>query len=90
MFKDIDQDEKIDILARKVKILESKIKGGSGMSKLITSLVGLDCKIKMDYENVSCRVLDVDDEWVKLLIYGKKEDKTVIIRTDAIEKIELD
>lgn len=88
-FADMEQDDKIKALERKIKQLERKQNGGNYMSKMISSLVGYDCIATIDYEEVKCRILETDEEWIKLLIYGKKGDKTVIHRIENIEKIEL-
>lgn len=87
---DMDQDEKIAILERKVRRLESKLNGGNGMSKILESLVGQDVTMNIGYEELKCRVLDCDDEWVKLTVFGKKKDSTIIRRVSEINKVTLD
>lgn len=89
-FADMEQDDKIKALERKIKQLERKQNGGNIMSKMISSLVGYDCTVTIDFDDLKCRVLEADEEWIKLLVYGKKGDKTVIHRIENIEKIELD
>ncbi len=59
------------------------------MSKLIMDLIGMDCTIELDYGEKRCRVMDADEEWVKLLIYGKKADEAVLRRIDDIQQIKL-
>lgn len=87
---DMDQDRKIQLLENRIKRLENKLNGGNKMSKILDSLVGQDVTISMDFEEIKCRVLDCDDDWVKLMVYGKKKDTTVIRRVDAINKVTLD
>lgn len=87
---DMDQNDKIELLEKKVKRLEKKLYGGNNMSKMIESLIGMECTITFDYSGEKCRVLDADEEWIKLLVYGKKGDRTVIRHIDEIESIELD
>lgn len=89
-FADMEQDDKIRVLERRIHQLERKINGGNGMSGIIKGLIGQDCTLKMDYEDVKCRITDADEEWVKLLVYGKKGDKSVIKRIDAIDEIIID
>ena len=91
MFTDMGQDERLDNLERKIRRLEKRLNGGNEMSKIIKDLAGMDCILNADgfYEE-KCRVLECDDEWIKLLIYNKKADKTVIIPIDSIEKITME
>lgn len=90
MITDMDQDEKIAILERRVRRLESKLNGGNEMSKIMEALVGQDVTINMTFEEIKCRVLECDDEWIKLMVYGKKKDSTVIRRVGEIVKVTLD
>ncbi|MBO5448211.1 MAG: hypothetical protein J5994_02675 [Ruminococcus sp.] len=89
-FADMDQDDKIKALERRLKRLERKQNGGNNMSKMISSLVGYDCTVEIDYDEIKCRILEADEEWIKLLVYGKKGDRTVIHRIENIDSIELD
>lgn len=91
VFKDMDQDDRLDTLERKVKKLERNANGGSKMSGIIKELIGRECTIDGDgYYNTRCTVLDADDEWVKLIIHEKKSDSTMIVRLDNIDSITLD
>lgn len=91
VFKDMDQDDRLDTLERKVKKLEKNVNGGSKMSGIIKDLIGMECTIDGDgYYNTRCTVLDADDEWVKLIIHEKKSDSTMIVRLDNIDSITLD
>lgn len=88
---DMDQNDRLDILERKIKRLEKRMNGGSKMSSIIKNLVGMDCIIEAeDIYDEKCRVLECDDEWIKVLVFGKKSDKTIIIPIDTIEKITLE
>lgn len=86
---DMDQTERIERLESKVRSLERKLNGGSEMSKLIRDLVGLECTVSLDYDEKRCRVMDADDEWVKLMVFGKKGDSIIIRRIDEIREIRL-
>ncbi len=91
VFKDMDQDDRLDALERKVKKLERNVNGGSKMSGIIKDLIGMECIIDGDdFFNTRCTVLDADDEWVKLIVHEKKKDLTKIIRIDNIDSITLD
>lgn len=91
VFKDMDQDDRLDTLERKVKKLERNVNGGSKMSGIIKDLIGMECTIDGDgFFSTRCTVLDADDEWVKLIVHEKKSDSTMIIRIDNIDSITLD
>ena len=45
VFKDMDQDDRLDTLERKVKKLERNVNGGSKMSGIIKDLIGMECTI---------------------------------------------
>ena len=89
-FKDMDQDQQIEYLERRIRRLENKLNGGDGMSKMIESLVGQDVTMNIGFEEIRCRVLECDDEWVKLFVPQKKKDVTVMRRISEISKITLD
>ena len=91
VFKDMDQDDRLDTLERKVKKLERNVNGGSKMSGIIKDLIGMECTIDGDgFFSTRCTILDVDDEWVKLIVHEKKKDSTMIVRLDNINSITLD
>lgn len=91
VFKDMDQDDRLDTLERKVKKLERNVNGGNKMSGIIKDLIGMECTIDGDgFFSTICTILDVDDEWVKLIVHEKKRDTTKIIRLDNIDSIKLD
>ena len=91
VFKDMDQDDRLDTMERKVKKLERNVNGGSKMSGIIKDLIGMECTIDGDgIYGHSCTILDADDEWVKLIVHEKKSDSTMIIRIDNIDSITLD
>ena len=91
VFKDMDQDDRLDALERKVKKLERNVNGGSKMSGIIKELIGGECTIDGDgIYGHSCTILDADDEWVKLIVHEKKSDSTMIVRLDNIDSITLD
>ena len=78
VFKDMDQDDRLDTL-------ESKVSG------IIKELIGRECTIDGDgIYGHSCTILDADDEWVKLIVHEKKSDSTMIVRLDNIDSITLD
>ena len=90
ILKDMDQDQQLEMLDRRIRRLENKINGGNTMSKILETLIGQDVIMNIGYEEIKCRVLDCDDEWVKLMVYSKKKDITVIRRVAEISKVTLD
>lgn len=88
---------KVKKLENKMKKLERKFGGDSKMSNIIKSLIGKECKIKTEEAllfsgsiELSCTVLDADDEWIKFTFRDKKDiEKTKILRIDSIDSIEL-
>lgn len=87
---DFEQDEKIEKLEKKIKRLDKKQNGGEPVSKIISELVGKDCVIDgSDVYDEKCKVEDFDGVWIKLLVYGKKENKTLVVPIDSIEKFEI-
>ena len=89
VFKDMDQDDRLNTLERKVKKLERNVNGGSKMSGIIKDLIGMECTGD-GFFSTRCTILDVDDEWVKLIVHEKKKELTKIIRIDNIDSITLD
>lgn len=66
------------------------------MSKLINDLVGKQCIIRSEFifsfagkTELSCKIIDADDEWIKIC-YTEKKDKQVVklMRIENIESIE--
>lgn len=88
---------KVNKLERKVKKLEKKREGGISMSKIISELVGKECKITTEAAlalsgsvEVLAKILDVDDEWIKFTYTDKKGNvKTKILRIESIDSVEL-
>lgn len=93
---DMQQDTEIAKLKKKVARLERMIKDEKGdeglMSALIKDLIGKECNILSPENPISgldCHVLDADDEWIKILVRGKKGDVTYLIRIENITKVTL-
>lgn len=88
---------KVKRLEMKVKRLEKEQRGGTYMSTLINNLVGKQCIIRSDSvfsfagkTELSCKIIDADDEWIKIC-YTEKKGKQVVKLTrieniDAIEE----
>ena len=86
---------KVKRLETKVKRLEKKQRGVAYMSKLINDLVGKQCIIRSEFifsfagkTELSCKIIDADDEWIKIC-YTEKKDKQVVklMRIENIDSI---
>ncbi len=91
--------EKVRRLEKKLRRLERKQRGGSEMSRLVNELIGKECEIDLEDsvdwgDKLKCRVLDADDEWVKVSYTVRKKEqklqKTRMLRMEDIEGIKLD
>lgn len=84
---------KITKLEKEIKRLKRKLEGDNSMSKLLMDLIGHKCLIECENVQLECEVVDVDDEWVKIISKEKKGKrdiiKTQIIPVNSIENIEL-
>ena len=89
---------KVKRLESKVKRLEKKQKGDNYMSQLIDDIVGEQCTIKSEAilnfagkTELSCTILDADDEWMKICYTDKKNKQvTKLLRIEAIDEIEIE
>ncbi len=91
--------EKVRRLEKRLRRLERKQRGGSEMSRLVNELIGKECEIDLEDsvdwgDKLKCRVLDADDEWVKVSYTVRKKEqelkKTRMLRIEDIEGIKLD
>lgn len=62
------------------------------MSRILESLIGNVCTIETeDTIEEHCTVCDVDDNWIKITVPGRKDKVTTkIFSTDIIENIEIE
>ena len=87
---------KIKRLEMRVKRLGKKQRGETYMATLINDLVGKQCIIRSDSiisfvgkTELSCRIIDADDEWIKICYTEKKGKKVVkLMRIENIDAIE--
>ena len=78
------------------KTIGKKQRGETYMATLINDLVGKQCIIRSEFifsfagkTELSCKIIDADDEWIKIC-YTEKKDKQVVklMRIENIESIE--
>lgn len=80
-----------DVLTQ-LKRIRKDMRGGNDMTKIISELVGKQCKmsISADLNFIEAVVLEVDEKWVKVSKIQKKGKNTIqIFRIEDIEEIEL-
>lgn len=88
--------KKVERLERKVRKIEAQTRGENKMSRMIKDMIGKKCRIKpADMEMFSsatemvCEIVDVDEEWVKVVYDVKKRGMvTKLVRIDDIKSIE--
>lgn len=71
---DINQNDEISALKRRVKRLENKIGGEDNMSRLLKELTGHT--VKIDFHG-TVKVLDCDDDWIKVEEVDRKGASTI-------------
>lgn len=60
------------------------------VSPILKNLIGKEVIVDCDMlDSESCKVLDVDAEWITLLVHGRKGDSTYIERIDSINEIKV-
>lgn len=87
---------RVRALEKKVGKLAYKMKGEDMMSKVITMLVGKRCKLKSKSgfpftgnAELSCEVLEADEEWIKITYEDKRKGDIIkIIRIENIDHID--
>ena len=68
------------------------------MSKMIEGLKGRDCTIwfeespiSIGVKKVKCHVVDVDEEWIKIVVTNKKDkNETKLVRIDKVSEVEIE
>jgi hypothetical protein len=87
--------DEVTNLKNRIKKLETKNKarepkGESILSNILKSIIGKKCKIHEhdDFPGNMSRIIELDEEWVKVVEYDKKgKENHRIIRIDLIESI---
>ncbi len=82
--------KRVKYLQRKVKMLSKKLEGDKSMSKLLKELIGKKCSVYTDgFGNVG-KVLDVDEDWVKLEIESRKGKNLIkLFPIESVSNIEI-
>lgn len=97
-------ERKVKKLEQEKRNTEVKEKENENMSKLINELVGKKCILNLDENaldsiaglldnNLECEVIDVDEEWVKVVSEKKQKKENVkitsLIRIDNINGVKM-
>lgn len=81
--KDFEQDQRLTRIENEKYI-------GRMESRILRRLVGEECTIKLDFFDMRCKIIDVDELFVMLEVYEKKKVSTVVRRVAEINSITLD
>jgi hypothetical protein len=84
---------KVKSLKADIKTLKHRIKEDTIMSEILKELEGKRCRLTLENSfsgPIECDVMSVDDEWMKIIHYEKK-DKTItkIIKIEQICEVSL-
>lgn len=84
---------KVSKLEKKVNKISKIQKGDNPMINMLKELIGKECVISFNSSLISgdkYKVLDVDDEWIKISSVNKKGvERIELVRIDDIDKIEI-
>lgn len=73
------------------KKLAYEMKGEIAMSKILEELKGEECIIKLNCaidNEIKCKIIDVDEEWIKLKVNRKESESIRIVRIDDISEVQ--
>ena len=77
-------------LVSELKKLIRNHKEETEISKILTELIGKDCMIETDCTvDFQCTVMDIDDEWIKIMYMDKDVQKIMVLRIESIGNIKL-
>ncbi|MBU3102002.1 MULTISPECIES: hypothetical protein [Clostridium] len=81
--------DKVKKLKADVKKINTSIKGETEMSKILKALEGKRCTLSVIAKGlVDCEVINVDDEWMEVKQFLKKDQsKIMIIRIEKINDV---
>ncbi|MBR4621958.1 MAG: hypothetical protein IKO44_00325 [Ruminococcus sp.] len=85
---DINLNEKVSVLERRVKKLERLGDGGNAEMKLLKELVGKEVIINASsLFETKCRIEDIDEEWLKITEHGRKTETVKYLRIDDVVNV---
>ena len=83
-------EKKIKRLHKRIRRLETQVKGNQDMSRLLEELKGQTATVLVSGVGFEYEILDIDEDWVKLSRENKKKEKeTQLVRIEDIQGIQL-
>ena len=81
-------EKKIKRLNKRIKGLEKQVKGNKDMSRLLEELKGQTVSIRLNGFGSNWKIVDFDEDWVKLSRVIKQHRVTKLVRIEDVELIQ--
>ena len=81
-------EKKIKGLNRRIKGLEKQLKGNKEMSRLLEELKGQTVSVRLNGCGSNWKIVDFDEDWVKLSRVIKQHRVTKLVRIEDVELIQ--
>ena len=81
-------EKKIKGLNRRIKGLEKQLKGNKEMSRLLEELKGQTVSVRLNGFGSNWKIVDFDEDWVKLNRVIKQHRVTKLVRIEDVELIQ--
>ena len=81
-------EKKIKRLNKRIKGLEKQLKGNQEMSRLLEELKGQTVSIRLNGFGSNWKIVDFDEDWVKLSRVIKQHRVTKLVRIEDVELIQ--
>ena len=81
-------EKKIKGLNRRIKGLEKQLKGNKEMSRLLEELKGQTVSVRLNGFGSNWKIVDFDEDWVKLSRVIKQHRVTKLVRIEDVELIQ--
>lgn len=81
-------EKKIKRLNKRIKGLEKQLKGNKEMSRLLEELKGQTASVRLNGFGSNWKIVDFDEDWVKLSRVIKQHRVTKLVRIEDVELIQ--
>ena len=81
-------EKKIKRLNKRIKRLEKQLKGNKEMSRLLEELKGQTVSVRLNGFGSNWKIVDFDEDWVKLSRVIKQHRVTKLVRIEDVELIQ--
>ena len=81
-------EKKIKRLNKRIKGLEKQLKGNQEMSRLLEELKGQTVSVRLNGFGSNWKIVDFDEDWVKLSRAIKQHRVTKLVRIEDVELIQ--